>query len=69
MVEVSARGMCPMPAAVDAELVRQMLARNQDKLEEQLLTFQVRVQKGETGGDGVLGQVAEFLVSQRGLTR
>jgi hypothetical protein len=57
-----------LPAA-EAELVRRMLARNQEELEKQLLTFRARIQKGETGGGGVLGHVTEFLVSQRGLTR
>jgi len=59
-------GMLP---AAEADLVRQMLARSQEELEKQLLTFQARIQKGETGGGGVLGHITEFLVSQRGLTR
>ena len=58
-----------MLPATEAELVRQMLARNQDEMEKQLLTFQARIEKGETGGGGILGHVTEFLVSQRGLTR
>jgi hypothetical protein len=53
----------------EAELIRQMLTTNQDELEKQLTAFEVRVQRGEAGGGGVLGHITEFLVSQRGLTR
>ncbi len=63
------RCLIDMLPATEAELVRQMLARNQDEMEKQLLTFQARIEKGETGGGGILGHVTEFLVSQRGLTR
>ena len=63
------RCLVDMLPAAEADLVRQMLARSQNELEKQLLTFQGRIQKGEAGGGGVLGHVTEFLVSQRGLTR
>jgi hypothetical protein len=63
------RSLIDMMPAAEADLVHQMLARSQDELEKQLLTFQARIQKGETGGGGVLGHITEFLVSQRGLTR
>ena len=53
----------------EAEVVRQILANNQEELEKQLSEFDVRVRKGEKGGGGVLGHIAEFLVSQRGITR
>ena len=58
--------MLPEP---EAELIRQMLASNQDELERQLAAFEVRVRRGEKGSGGILGHIAEFLVSQRGLTR
>lgn len=57
-----------LPAA-EADLVRTILASNQDDLEKQLAAFEIRIRRGETGGGGVLGHVTEFLVSQRGLTR
>jgi hypothetical protein len=38
-------------------------------LERQLAAFDVKVRRGEKGGGGVLGHIAEFLVSQRGITR
>lgn len=53
----------------EAEVVRQILASNLEELERQLSEFDVRVRKGEKGGGGVLGHIAEFLVSQRGITR
>jgi hypothetical protein len=53
----------------EAEVVRQILASNQADLERQLAKFDVRVKRGEKGGGGVLGHIAEFLVSQRGITR
>jgi hypothetical protein len=57
-----------LPAA-EAETIRHMLASNQDELERQLATFEIRVRRGEAGGGGLLGHITEFLVSQRGLTR
>lgn len=57
-----------LPAS-GAEIIRQIVANNQEGLERQLEAFEVRVQAGERGGGGVLGHVAEFLVSQRGITR
>ena len=53
----------------EAEVVRQILANNQEELEKQLSELDVRVRKGGKGGGGVLGHIAEFVVSQRGLTR
>ena len=53
----------------EAEVVRRILASNQADLERQLSEFDVRVKRGEKGGGGVLGHIAEFLVSQRGITR
>ncbi|MGA2903334.1 MAG: hypothetical protein ABSD98_05865 [Candidatus Korobacteraceae bacterium] len=53
----------------EAEMIRRMLATNKDELEKQLAAFEVRVRRGEAGGGGILGHIAEFLVSQRGLTR
>jgi len=58
-----------MLAPDDAEVVRRMLASNQDELGKQLMEFEVRIKRGETGGGGVLGHITEFIVSQRGLTR
>ena len=52
----------------EAELIRQIIASNQ-KLESQLSEFDVKVRRGEKGGGGVLGHIAEFVVSQRGITR
>lgn len=54
---------------MEAHLIRNILASNQDDLEKQLAGFEIRIKRGETGGGGVLGHIAEFLVSQRGLTR
>jgi hypothetical protein len=53
----------------EAELIRKILASNQDELERQLTEFDVRVRRGEKGSGGILGHIAEFLVSQRGITR
>lgn len=53
----------------EAELIRKILATNQNELEKQLAAFEVRVRRGEAGGGGVPGHITEFLVSQRGLTR
>ena len=53
----------------EAEVIRQILVSNQEELERQLAEFDVRVRRGEKGGGGVLGHIAEFLVSQRGITR
>ena len=53
----------------DAEVIRRILASNQENLEKQLAEFDVRVRRGEKGGAGVLGHIAEFVVSQRGITR
>ena len=53
----------------EAEVIRQILASNQEELERQLAEFEVKVRRGEKGGGGVLGHIAEFLVSQRGITR
>ena len=52
-----------------AEVIRQIVTNNQEELERQLAAFEVRVQAGERGGGGVLGHIAEFLVSQGGVTR
>jgi hypothetical protein len=38
-------------------------------MKRQLEAFDLRAQRGEKGGGGVLGHIAEFLVSQRGITR
>jgi len=51
------------------ELVRKVLANNLEDLEKQLELFDAKVRRGEKGGAGVLGFIAEFLVSQRGITR
>jgi hypothetical protein len=53
----------------EAEVIRQILASNQEELERQLTEFDVKVRRGEKGGGGVLGHIAEFVVSQRGVTR
>jgi hypothetical protein len=53
----------------EAEVIRQILASNQKGLERQLAEFDVKVRRGEKGGGGVLGHIAEFVVSQRGITR
>jgi hypothetical protein len=53
----------------EAETIRQILASNQEDLERQLAEFDVKVRRGEKGTGGVLGHIAEFLVSQRGITR
>ncbi len=63
------RCLIDMLPTAESELVRQMLARNRDELEKQLLTFEARIKSGETGGGGVLGHITEFLMSQCGLTR
>lgn len=56
-------------SASEAEVMRQILARNQEDLERQLAEFDVKVRRGEKGSAGVLGHIAEFVVSQRGITR
>jgi hypothetical protein len=53
----------------EAEIVRRLLASNQEELTRQLEAFDLKVRRGEKGGGGVLGHIAEFLVSQRGITR
>ena len=53
----------------EAEVIRQILASNKEKLERQLAEFDVKVRRGEKGGGGILGHIAEFVVSQRGVTR
>jgi hypothetical protein len=53
----------------EVKVIRQIVANNQEGLESQLEAFEVRVRAGEKGGGGVLGHIAEFLVSQRGVTR
>jgi hypothetical protein len=53
----------------EAEVIRHILASNQEELEKQLAEFDAKVRRGEKGGGGVLGHIAEFLVSQRGITR
>jgi hypothetical protein len=53
----------------EAGIIRQILAGNLEELEKQLGEFDVKVRRGEKGGGGVLGHIAEFLVSQRGITR
>ena len=53
----------------EAEMIRRILASNKQELEAQLQEFDVKVRRGERGGGGVLGHVAEFLVAQRGVTR
>ena len=53
----------------EAEIVRRLLASNQQELKRQLEAFDLRVRRGEKGGGGVLGHIAEFLLSQRGITR
>ncbi len=53
----------------EAEVIRHILVNNQEDLERQLVAFDVKVRGGEKGGGGVLGHIAEFLVSQRGITR
>ena len=53
----------------EAEVIRRVLASNQEDLERQLAEFDVKVRRGEKGGGGVLGHIAEFVVSQRGVTR
>ena len=63
------RRLIDMLPAAEADLVRNILASNQDDLEKQLAAFEIRIRRGESGGGGVLGHVTEFLVSQRGLTR
>ncbi len=50
-------------------VIRQILACNQEELNRQLVEFDVKVRRGEKGAGGVLGHIAEFLVSQRGITR
>jgi hypothetical protein len=56
-------------SAPDTEVIRRILASNQEELERQLAEFDVKVRRGEKGGGGVLGHIAEFVVSQRGVTR
>jgi hypothetical protein len=53
----------------DAEVVRRILADNQENLGTQLTEFDAKLRRGERGGGGVLGHIAEFVVSQRGITR
>ena len=53
----------------EAEVIRRILASNLEELERQLAEFDVKVRRGEKGGGGVLGHIAEFVVSQRGITR
>lgn len=53
----------------DAELTGSVVANNILDLERQLDAFDAKVRRGERGGAGVLGFIAEFLVSQRGITR
>jgi hypothetical protein len=53
----------------EAKIIQQILTRNQENLGMQLAEFDVKVRRGERGGGGVLGHIAEFVVSQRGITR
>ncbi len=48
---------------------RRIFASNQEELARQLGEFDVKVRRGEKGGAGVLGRIAELVVSQRGITR
>jgi hypothetical protein len=63
------RRLVNMLPASEAQMIQHMLATNQEELERQLAAFDVKVRRGEKGGGGVLGHIAEFLVSQRGITR
>jgi hypothetical protein len=56
-------------SAEEAELIRQILDSNKEDLQTQLQALDAKVRHGEKGGGGVLGHIAEFLVSQRGVTR
>lgn len=42
----------------EAEIVRSLLASNQEELRRRLEAFDVRVRKSEKGGGGVLGHIA-----------
>jgi hypothetical protein len=53
----------------EAEIIQQILTSNRENLEKQLAEFDIKVRRGEKGGGGVLGHIAEFVVSQRGITR
>jgi hypothetical protein len=53
----------------EAEVIRRILTSNQEDVEKQLAEFDVKVRRVEKGGAGVLGHIAEFVVSQRGITR
>jgi len=64
-----AQKLIPTLSGPGAEVIRQIVTNNQEELARQLAAFEVSVQAGERGGGGVLGHIAEFLVSQRGVTR
>ncbi|MFB3916348.1 MAG: hypothetical protein ACE14M_06445 [Terriglobales bacterium] len=50
-------------------VVTQIVARNIAELRGELQAFNQRVRLGEHSGGGLLGRVAEFLLSQRGIIR
>jgi len=52
-----------------AALVKEVVARNKDELRKQLAEFDGKLHRGEGDGGGILGHIAEFLVSQRGVMR
>ena len=52
-----------------ATLIREVVAKNKDEFQKQLAEFDEKLHRGEKDGGGVLGHIAEFLVSQRGVTR
>jgi hypothetical protein len=63
------RRLIDMLPEAEADLIRNILANNQDELEKQLAEFETRIERGEASGGGLLGHITEFVVSQRGLTR
>jgi hypothetical protein len=48
-------------------LIDEIVERNRTELREELEAFQKQLKQGVHAGGGLLGRVAEFLVSQRGL--
>jgi hypothetical protein len=59
---VLVKGACPIRKLVD-----QIVERNRVELDNELEAFPEQLQQGVHAGGGLLGRVAEFLVSQRGL--
>jgi len=62
------RLLATVPEAV-VTLIKEVVAKNKDELQKQLAELDGKLHRGERDGGGILGHIAEFLVSQRGVMR